>query len=118
MQNTHNQNAIFDYDGALKRLGGDEELFREIAQFFLEDSPGLIDQLRSALAVRDATSAERAAHSLKGLAGNFGAKQAVETALAIEVLAKDGKLAETRPLLEPLEQEMATLQQALKGYTS
>jgi two-component system, sensor histidine kinase and response regulator len=106
----------FDYDGALRRLGGDTELLREVAQFFLEDSPGLLDQLRAALAEGDATTAERSAHSLKGLAANFGAQQAVDAALAIESAARDGKLPEAGRLRAGLEQEIAALQGALKGF--
>ena len=34
--------AVFDYERALTRLGGDPGLFSEIAALFLEDSPQLL----------------------------------------------------------------------------
>ena len=80
------QGEFFDREGALGRLGGDEELFGELVQFFLEDTPGLLNLLRSGLRDNDWAPVERAAHGLKGLASNFGATRAVEAARTVERL--------------------------------
>jgi HPt (histidine-containing phosphotransfer) domain-containing protein len=73
----------FDLDAARRNFDGDESLIRDIGQIFVEDVPLLVDrleQLRTQLD-RDALQevelleeAKRVAHSLKGLAGTFGAQ--------------------------------------------
>jgi len=54
---------------ALERLGGDEDLFRELCQIFLEESPKLVQKLREAISDCDPKAVMRAAHSLKGELG-------------------------------------------------
>jgi two-component system, sensor histidine kinase and response regulator len=51
---------------ALERLGGDEDLLRELCQIFLEESPKLLRTLRQAALAGDADAVMRAAHSFKG----------------------------------------------------
>ena len=63
--------AKLDCAVALERLGGDEELLREVARLFLDEYPMLINEIRSAAAVMDASALERAAHSMKGSVSNF-----------------------------------------------
>ncbi len=106
----------FDLAGALDRLGGDQELLRELVQFFLEDSPGLLDRLRDGLGAGHAQSVERAAHSLKGLAANFGATRAIDLAASIERLGRDGDLGGASQRFPELQTEIELLQQALAKY--
>ena len=42
--------AVFDQAAALARVEGDEELLAELAGLFLEEAPGLLAQMREALA--------------------------------------------------------------------
>ena len=48
---------------ALERVGGDEELLKEIAGLFLEDYPSLITKIEQAIATNDAHNLERAVHA-------------------------------------------------------
>lgn len=82
---------------------------------YLEDSVELLARLGAAMEIRDAPSAERAAHSLKGLASNFDAFSTVEAALAIETAARQGDWPAAIAGLPPLEQEASRLRQALTG---
>ena len=66
---------IFDLEKTLRRLDGNQELYQDLIRFFLEDSPVLLDRLRQGYREQDAQLVERAAHTLKGLAANFGASQ-------------------------------------------
>lgn len=108
--------APFDLQASLTRLGGSHELFQSLVQFFLEDCPGLLGQLQAALDRNDASQVERAGHSLKGLAANFGAASAVQAAFKIEELGRNGDLAGSRKALPQLEAEMERLQTALNQY--
>jgi HPt (histidine-containing phosphotransfer) domain-containing protein len=77
---------------ALERVGGDEDLLREIAGLFLEDYPSLIRMIQQALAESDAHNLERAAHSLKGSIANFGSDAAYQAALDLEQIGRSNKL--------------------------
>lgn len=76
--------AVLDRAAALRRLGGDETLLKELAQIFIDDVPGLLQELSAALDDHSSEAAERIAHSIKGLAANFGAEDCVSRAQAIE----------------------------------
>ena len=67
-------------------------LFREIVELFLEDAPALLVQAHRSLANGDATTLERAAHSLKGLAANLDALTVVSAAHSIEQHAQERDL--------------------------
>lgn len=77
---------------ALERVGGDEELLREIAGLFLEDYPSLNQKIQQALASQDAHQLERAAHSLKGSVANFGSDQAYQAAFKLEQIGRSKSL--------------------------
>ncbi len=110
------QVGVFDLEGVMRRLGGDEELFREIVQFFFEDSPGLLERLRCGGRDHEPSVVERAAHSLKGMAANFGAQRAVEAALHVERLGASGDLAEVGEAILAIEEEIGILRVALTPY--
>lgn len=109
-------NAACNLRAALERLDGDAELLSMLIAVYLEDSVELLSRLGSAIDARDAASAERAAHSLKGLASNFDGFPAVEAALVIETAARQGDWPATIAGLPPLEQEVSRLRQALADY--
>ncbi|MDX2152612.1 MAG: response regulator [Bryobacteraceae bacterium] len=94
---------------ALERVGGDEELFREVARLFLDEYPQLLERVRRALATGDARELEHSAHSLKGSVANFGAKQVVESAFALERLGRSGSTEGAGSLLATLEQSLTVL---------
>ena len=77
---------------ALERVGGDEELLREIAGLFLEDYPSLMTKIEHAVAAHDAHNLERAAHSLKGSIANFGSEAAYQAALDLEQIGRSKNL--------------------------
>jgi HPt (histidine-containing phosphotransfer) domain-containing protein len=80
--------TIFDYAGSLHRMGDDQDLFHEMAELLRADAPGLLDAVHSAHLQGDPPRLERASHTLKGLAANFGASRAVSAAAEVERLAK------------------------------
>ncbi len=105
-----------DYEGALKRLGGDPDMFRDVVRLFDEDKPGLLRAIREAAAARDAPGLRRAAHSLKGLASNFGAPRAVETAGRLEQIGASGCLDDADQAIVELESRLSSLDQILVPY--
>lgn len=78
---------------ALARVGGDEQLLRELAGLFLEEYPQLLQAIRSALDRADLTSACNGAHQLKGLLAQFGADSLRQIAWQLETAARSGDAA-------------------------
>ena len=110
-------NQLVDLDSLLRRLDGDVELFHDFVQIFMEDAPPLIKEIDTALNDADALALQQSSHALKGLLLNFGAKQCVEAALALEKAGRDNEIGnaeeEYEKLLvsfEALRDELETLQ--------
>jgi CheY-like chemotaxis protein len=105
-----------DLNGTLKRLGGSEALFQDLVRFFLEDAPVVLAELGTALKRDDIQTAERAAHSLKGLVANFGAREATRLATELQRLGHEGALDGAVPLYQRLETEVNLLRRELEAY--
>jgi PAS domain S-box-containing protein len=108
---------VFDQRELMDRLGGDEEIFREIVVTFLEDAPLQVEKLKQALREGDAAWVERQAHSLKGSAMNMAGKALQTVALEMEVAGKEGNLQRAGSLVEKLDQEFERLKKSLVSLT-
>lgn len=104
---------LMDRSAALERVGGDPVLLREIAQLFLEEYPETLDRILAGLNRGSAKDVEHSAHSLKGSVSNFGARQVVRAALALEVLGRSGSLEGGMTLYEMLVHELDQLRPVL-----
>jgi len=107
MQNAASPNDRFDELLAL--MEGDRDLLLELIDVFFEDAPQRIEALRRALADRDADALYKAAHALKGSAGNFGAPTVVGRANRLEALARENDLDAAALEFEFLETDMNQL---------
>ena len=76
---------------ALRWLGGDQALLRELVGIFVDDGPKRLEALREAMKAADVQQLEQVAHSLKGSAAILGAARLQESALALEETAHDGR---------------------------
>jgi len=94
--------AKLDCEVALERLGGDEELLREVAGLFLDEYPMLLRDIQSAAMSRDAEALQRAAHSMKGSVSNFGADVVYQAAFILEKKGRAGELDSLGPCIERL----------------
>ncbi len=104
----------FDFSRAMEVVDGDMELLREIASLFLDDCLQKIDQIREGIREGDARRVEEAANSLKGAAGNIGAKQLEQRFLQFEMVVKEGIPQEGEIDLAGLEQGIEAFREALK----
>jgi signal transduction histidine kinase/DNA-binding response OmpR family regulator len=68
----------------------DLTMTRDVIALFTADTPPRLDALEAAVAAGDADALARAAHALKGGAGNVGAKAIQQHADALEAAAKEG----------------------------
>jgi HPt (histidine-containing phosphotransfer) domain-containing protein len=104
----------WDKTEALERMGGDQDLLRELCEIFLEESPKLLQRLCEALAESNANAVMRAAHSLKGELGYLGAAAALQAARALEDMGRDQNLSRAPEMLVLLERKLADLHVAMK----
>ncbi|MBZ5563964.1 MAG: response regulator [Acidobacteriia bacterium] len=105
----------FDHAAALARLEGDAALLAEMAGIFIRDCPGLLTNLHEAVARGDAPAVYSAAHALKGSVANFSASAAVQAALRLETMGRQGDLTLSAAAWRALEEEIARLQQELEA---
>jgi signal transduction histidine kinase/CheY-like chemotaxis protein len=77
-------------DALLERFLGDRSLLQAVAETFIDHLPVLLGDVDAAVAAGDLPGIHRAAHSLKGSAGNFGYAPAFEAALTLEQLGRAG----------------------------
>ncbi len=99
-----------DVRAGLTRTGGNLKRYEALLRKFAEQQEGAVGTIRRALAVGDAATAERTAHSLKGAAGTLGAATLSQAASEAEATIKAGLGAD-----EALELLARSLDVALSG---
>ena len=93
----------------------DEEEYREILALFVGTSRFDLAAIKAAVAIGDAASAGRAAHSLKGAAANLGLSDLSSTAHEIEEKSRESRLHETHETVRSLEEHLAAVERLLEG---
>jgi PAS domain S-box-containing protein len=101
----------------LRDLGG-VEFLTEVVDVFLADAPALLTSLRSSLERQDTEELRRAAHTLKSNGATLGATAFAELCRTVERQARAGSLDGVSQLVERIEQEYRTLQEALASLRS
>lgn len=101
--------SVFDASTMLANIGGDIELFDQLIRLFLERHRLMVLEIETAIKQGDAVVLERAAHSLKGTAGNLCAPDVVLLASQLEAIGRLGTLAEAPTLLAQLERTIQQL---------
>lgn len=105
--------ALIDRATLLDRVGDDEALLVEIANIFLDELPGMLNEIRSAVESGDAKRLEHSAHTLKGSVSNFGARTATQAAFELESIGRQRRMNEARAAYSTLESEFEALRPAL-----
>jgi HPt (histidine-containing phosphotransfer) domain-containing protein len=75
-----------------KKLGLEEEEYKELVELFLDTGLSDLDKLKSALDAADTEQIARAAHSFKGAAGNIGFMDLHDVAKEIVEKARNNSL--------------------------
>lgn len=101
-----------DYDGAINRTAGDEELLLSLFDMFLNDKSW--QELNAAMANGDAKSAFAAAHSLKGSSGMLGMTKLFEAMRPLTEALRGGDIALAKRLLPAAEREYKAVTELIK----
>jgi HPt (histidine-containing phosphotransfer) domain-containing protein len=107
---------LIDRDATLRRLAGDESLFHELIDFFLDDHVPLFRELEAGTRDANAAVVERSGHGLKGLTANLGATTAAAAAGQVEECGRGNDLAQAAEFQETLRKELTRLVEALTQY--
>jgi len=78
-----------DTQTGLARVGNNSKLYRNILLKFRSSQIDIAEQIEQALAADDSQTAERLAHTLKGVCGNVGADKLQEAARVLEAAIRD-----------------------------
>jgi signal transduction histidine kinase/CheY-like chemotaxis protein/HPt (histidine-containing phosphotransfer) domain-containing protein len=100
----------------LGRVEGDRVLLAELVRAFLHTSPLQLRAIDAALDRGEGSAIVRAANTLRGSIGTFGAGPAVQVLGRLEVLGGLGDLKAARDVRAELEKEMARLVRALTPF--
>jgi two-component system sensor histidine kinase/response regulator len=108
-----------DTRDGLSRVGGNRKLYLKLLHEFVEQQGSAATQIDQELARGEPGHAERVAHTVKGVAGNLGAKAVQAAAGALEKLihARSGP-EEVGPAKEQLAAALASLLPALNAVLS
>lgn len=108
--------AAMDVDDALRRLGEDTQLLRDIIQIYLEDSPSMVERIHSAVATADALGLQHAAHQLKGIAATLSAPDVVGVASRLEHMGASRDLSDAAKALVEVDRRVSSLNQAVQEF--
>lgn len=102
-----------DFGAVMDRIGGDEELLKELVALYLDDEERLLTEMDRAVAAGDGSALSRSAHTLKGAVSNFCAPRAHAAAFAVEMAGRENRLDRAGQLLHSLRSELGVVRAAL-----
>ena len=109
-------------DASVRRIGGNVTLYYSLLDKFRVNHQQVVSKIREALASNDPTTAERQAHTLRGIAGTLGAEFLQDQAEILERNIKNGSLGNVKSLLDQIDQEIknliASIDQAIEARKS
>jgi HPt (histidine-containing phosphotransfer) domain-containing protein len=102
----------------LARVGGDEEIARELVRLFINECPRMLEAIRTSVASQSPVEIRRSAHLLKGSVCNFTETGAATAALELEVIGREERVDDAPAALARLEQELEALLPQLQAFES
>jgi two-component system sensor histidine kinase/response regulator len=95
--------------------GLDPETLAEVVELFLQDCLNLMPTIDAAIQRGDSRMLQSTAHSLKGSAGNFGAKRVQDALQELEALARSGDMNPSAEVFERLKGDLRRMEAALRA---
>jgi signal transduction histidine kinase/DNA-binding response OmpR family regulator len=104
-----------DVKAGLEIVSGKEKLYRKLLTKFERDYSNFTETIKQAWDNDSLELAEREAHTIKGVAGNIGAKSIYKSAGKIETAIRNGDNTEKDQLLSQFDQDLTQVLESLKG---
>ena len=101
---------------SLRKLtpAGEPDVLTEILNLFLTETTPRVSRLRNAWTAGNIEEVHRSAHSLKGSAGNIGARRLQAVCGQLEDKGKSGDLGELGPLVDALSAEFDKVEDEIR----
>ena len=93
---------------------GEPDVLAEVLNLFLAEVPPRMTRLRNAWAAGNIKEVQRAAHSLKGSAGNIGAQGMFDVCRQLDGLGRSGNLEAASTLVAALDVEFDKVQAEIR----
>lgn len=84
------QTLNLDKASILESMGGDEELFIDMARMYIDESDSYYRNVQKAVSSKDIEALRREAHTLKSLFATFADEDGRQLAIKVEQQAKTG----------------------------
>jgi HPt (histidine-containing phosphotransfer) domain-containing protein len=109
-----------DIDRALDRFANDRPFLVEMCLDYVAGLPKRIQEIKSAVDLKNANDLSRFAHNLRGVSANFSAEGITDLCAQLEALGRHEDLATATELVSRLEVEAGRLEKYLQesGITS
>ncbi len=104
-----------DVAEGLRRVGGNRKLYRKLLIEFFQDHSQDVHAIRSALDQEDLATAQRIAHTIKGVSGSIGAGDLQRDAESLETAFKEGQQVLYPELIVRLEKALAPVMRGLEA---
>ncbi len=105
---------VVDWSAALINTAGDEVLLQELVTIYLEESPQWMQAIRESMSHQDSAQMHRSAHTLRGALETIGALTVAATAKELEMIGRQGTVANAEPVFRSLREQTDQLAPVLK----
>jgi len=100
---------VLNLAAALERVGGDEELLKEVTGLYRKESAMLVAEIEAAVRSGSAEDLQQSAHTLKGSLSAVGAEASADAALQLESQGRTKDLRESSQALLDLHRALEQL---------
>jgi two-component system, sensor histidine kinase and response regulator len=109
-----NDGHVLNAEAAIENMGGDAELYRNVATMFLQMENDFAARFTEELQT-DSTVAIRHAHTLKSVAGTIGAERLAKSAADLEQATRICEKSEIEAVLEHVSNDLSLVLPAIKA---
>lgn len=88
-------NPVLDTEFGIHCVAGNATLYRKLLGRFMDQQRNVVEEIKQKLAAGDNETAERLAHTLKGVSASMGAKNLSESATVLDAALKKAENVET-----------------------
>ncbi len=107
---------IFNYEEALSRYGGDNDILKTIINIYLEDTKERLGKIAFSFKENDFDTVSRIAHSIKGGASYIGADILRNIAYEIEAALKKGKSENIETLIKKIHDDFEIFSLTIQSF--
>ncbi len=107
--------SSIDKEAILEQVDGNMEDLKDLLITFIENTDQMMAKIGNAVENMDCAALRESAHSLKGTVGFFGAQQAREAALQLEMMGRNGETKDIQKVWSILQSDMQNLKEELSS---